>query len=240
VPAADTRRVRGGGGGPLTAAAAALLLLGGYNIVRTVAGDAGSGPPAPPSSAARVLPRAGTPSRAGTASFASSPATRQAVFAAAMPASAPVRLTVARVGIDAQVIRVGLSSDGAVGVPPIGDALKAGWYDRGPAPGQNGPAVIDAHVDSMKLPTHRAAFYTLGSVLPGDRVEVTRADGNVAEFTVDSVEMAPKRAFPTAKVYGPLNYPGLRLITCGGAFHKGEGYADNVIVYAHLSGRHHI
>lgn len=155
-----------------------------------------------------------------------------------MTASAPVRVTVSRVGIDAQIIRVGLASNGAVGVPPIGDALKAGWYDRGPTPGQNGPAVIDAHVDSMQLPTHRAAFYTLGSVRPGDRVDVTRADGAVAEFTVDSVEMVSKHTFPTAKVYGPLNYPGLRLITCGGAFHKGEGYLDNVIVYAHLSGQH--
>ena len=223
----------------LGAAAAALLLLGGYNIVRTVADDSGSGPPAPPASAARALPQPDASPRAEAVS-STGPAAAQAVFAAAMPASTPVRLTVPRVGIDAQVIRVGLASNGAVGVPPIGDALKAGWYDRGPTPGQSGPAVIDAHVDSMKLPTHRAAFYTLGSVRPGDQVEVTRADGNVAEFTVDSVEMVLKRTFPTAKVYGPLNYPGLRLITCGGAFRKGEGYLDNVIVYAHLSGQHRV
>jgi hypothetical protein len=76
-------------------------------------------------------------------------------------------------------------------------------------------------------------------VLPGDQIEVTRADGNVAEFTVDSVETVPKSAFPTAKVYGALTYPGLRLITCGGAFRKGQGYLNNVIVYAHLSGQHH-
>ena len=220
----------------LGAAAAALLLLGGYNIVRSVTGDAGSGPPAPPSSAARALP--GTDVSPGAGAASSSNSAGPAVFAAAMTASSPVRVTVPRVGIDAQVIRVGLASNGAVGVPPIGDALKAAWYDRGPTPGQTGPAVIDAHVDSMKLPTHRAAFYPLGEVRPGDQVEVTRADGSVAEFTVDSVEMVSKRTFPTAKVYGPLNYPGLRLITCGGAFRKGEGYLDNVIVYAHLSGQH--
>ena len=43
----------------------------------------------------------------------------------------------------------------------------------------------------------------------------------------------PKRAFPTAAVYGDIDHAGLRLITCGGAFDRSAGsYEDNVVVYA--------
>jgi sortase (surface protein transpeptidase) len=149
----------------------------------------------------------------------------------------PLRVTAARVGINAALIKVGLARNGTIGVPPLNDALKAAWFDRGPAPGQIGPAVIDAHVDSLDVPDHRAAFYSLGALRPGDQVEVTRSDHQVAVFTVDSVELVSKREFPTSKVYGALPYAGLRLITCGGEFRRGEGYLGNVIVYAHLTGR---
>jgi sortase (surface protein transpeptidase) len=155
-----------------------------------------------------------------------------------MPPSMPVRVKVPRVGIDAQIIQVGIARNGAVGVPSINDALKAGWYDKGPTPGENGPAVIDAHVDSVSLPTRHAAFFALGAVRPGDRVEVSRADRTVAEFSVDSVEVVRKRDFPTAKVYGPTTYAGLRLITCGGEFVRRDGYLDNIVVFAHLTGSH--
>lgn len=230
VPEADGRRVRGGGGGLLGAGAVALLALGGFNIIRTVA-DAASPPPMPPASPARALPAPGDASRATQHASTPDAASGQATFARGMPPSMPVRVTVPRVGIDAQVISVGIAHNGAVGVPPINDALKAGWYEKGPTPGENGPAVIDAHVDSVNLPTRRAAFFALGAVRPGDRVEVMRADGTVADFTVDSVEVVRKRDFPTAKVYGPINYAGLRLITCGGQFNRRAGYLDNIVVY---------
>jgi len=41
--------------------------------------------------------------------------------------------------------------------------------------------------------------------------------------------------FPTQAVYAPITYPGLRLITCGGTFTKGNGYSDNIVVFAHLT-----
>lgn len=38
-------------------------------------------------------------------------------------------------------------------------------------------------------------------------------------------------------VYGPLNYPGLRLITYGGSFDHGRGhYRNNIIAFATLIG----
>lgn len=146
----------------------------------------------------------------------------------------PTRVSIGRVGIGADVLPVGLGQDGGVGVPPVREPLVAAWYDRGPAPGQAGPAVITGHVDSRFAPGNRAAFYELGAVRPGDDVEVARADRRVAVFRVDSVALVPKTGFPTREVYGATTYAALRLITCGGHYDRRTGYADNVIVYAHL------
>ena len=148
----------------------------------------------------------------------------------------PTRVTVARVGIHADVLALGLTQDGGVAVPPARQPLTAAWYDRGPAPGQAGAAVITGHVDSRFAPGNRAAFYELGAVRPGDAVDVARADHRVAVFRVDSVALVPKTGFPTRAVYGATGYAALRLITCGGHYDRRTGYADNVIVYAHLVG----
>jgi hypothetical protein len=40
---------------------------------------------------------------------------------------------------------------------------------------------------------------------------------------------------PYARVFGLVSYPGLRLITCGGAFDYQTGhYVDNIVVYASM------
>lgn len=158
------------------------------------------------------------------------------IFADPLGFSAPLHIQIPAVGIDADLLKVGLGSDGAIGVPPLDQAQKAAWYDKGPAPGQSGPAIIDAHVDSSKMKDYRGAFYNLGQVLPGEQINVTRADHTVAVFTVDSVQQAPKDEFPTSRVYGSVSYAALRLITCGGDFDSTKhSYTDNTIVYAHMS-----
>ncbi|MBB6397728.1 sortase (surface protein transpeptidase) [Actinomadura coerulea] len=144
--------------------------------------------------------------------------------------SLPVGVSIPSIGVRAPLVRLGLRAGGEVQVPPAGRPGEAGWYQGGPAPGERGAAVVLGHVDSAK---GAAVFYDLGRLRPGNRVEVSRADGRVAVFTVESVERVPKGRFPTARVYGPLDHPALRLVTCGGAFDRAErGYRDNVIVYA--------
>ena len=118
-------------------------------------------------------------------------------------------------------------------MPPLSQAQEAGWYRLGPAPGARGAAVIAGHVDTTRGP---AVFFRLGALRPGDLVRVRRQDETTATFRVDSVETVPKSAFPTAKVYGPVPYAGLRLITCGGPFDRRSGhYDDNFVVYGHLT-----
>jgi sortase (surface protein transpeptidase) len=132
-------------------------------------------------------------------------------------------------------MRLGLNDDGTVQVPPLEREDRAGWYERGPAPGALGPAVILGHVDSAQYGP--GVFFDLGAVQPGDTVEVARADGSVVAFVVDRVEVHPKEEFPTIDVYGNTDDSQLRLITCGGDFDSSaRSYEDNVIVFATLAG----
>ncbi|WP_042374835.1 class F sortase [Streptacidiphilus neutrinimicus] len=154
--------------------------------------------------------------------------------AAPMGRSAPVGLTIPSIGVHASVMSVGLNPDGTVGVPPIEANAPAAWYDGTPTPGQTGPSVILGHVTVGQFGD--GVFLHLSRMRPGDRIEVRRQDGSTAVFTVDRVQTVGKSVFPTAAVYGNVDHPALRLITCGGPHLSGGGYPDNVIVYASLTG----
>jgi sortase (surface protein transpeptidase) len=151
-----------------------------------------------------------------------------------LPRSVPLRVHVPSVGIDAPLIRLGLTADGAVAVPPMSVPTEAGWYTGDPTPGERGAAVIVGHVDTDY---GRAVFYPLGNVQPGAMVIVDRTDHKHAQFRVTSVEVVDKDRFPAQRVYGSdkSGPPQLRLITCGGAF-DGKHYADNLVVYTQLVG----
>lgn len=144
--------------------------------------------------------------------------------------SAPVRLQVDAIGVDSELVDLGLADDGTMEVPEEG--FPAGWFTGAPTPGQTGPAVLVGHVDWDGAP---GVFYRLKDLEPGDEVAVTRADGDVAVFAVTRVDQIAKDEFPTDEVYGDLDHAGLRLITCGGSFDHDSGhYVDNLVAYAEL------
>lgn len=140
----------------------------------------------------------------------------------------PVTLTIPAIGVQTSLIHLGLTSSGALQVPP--STAVAGWYTGSPRPGAVGSAVIAGHVDSRVGP---GVFFRLSSLHPGDRVYVRRADGTLAVFLVTDVRQFPKDVFPTSAVYGPTPDAELRLITCGGTFDpKLRAYLGNTVVYA--------
>jgi sortase (surface protein transpeptidase) len=144
--------------------------------------------------------------------------------------SRPVSLRIPAIGLVVALSELGLNPDGTVEVPS--DIQEPGWYRFGPAPGQEGSAVILGHVDSYRGP---AVFFQLRTLLPGDRVDVSLADGVALQFEVKSVAMYLKTTFPDTKVYASHGYPGLQLVTCGGAFDDETGhYLSNIVVYTSL------
>jgi hypothetical protein len=177
------------------------------------------------------LPTIPAPSQ-GTATI---PAPRALHNGFAMPYAKPIWIKIPAIGVSAPVTSVGLNPDGTLQVPPLTDRNLAAWYDKGVAPGQKGPAVVVGHVDSDLGPS---VFFKLHTLRPGDTIEITRQYGPSLVFTVSRLQQVPKSGFPTRAVYGPVAYPNLRLITCGGKFDHGHGsYEDNVIVFAILTGR---
>jgi sortase (surface protein transpeptidase) len=223
----------GGRRGALAAVVTAVLLvLGGGLVARAL--TAPGPPPQPDSSQGKPAP-----TRSGSAT--SSPRTSPTTPAAQVPASdfGPIMVPSPPVGLRIPSIKVatkglvdlGLDDKGELEAPK--DFQQAGWYAAGPTPGEFGPSVIAAHVDSHLGP---AVFYRLGSLKKGAKVMVERQDGSTATFVVDRVERYPKAQFPTSEVYADTGGRAeLRLITCGGDIDQRSGhYVDNVVAYAHL------
>ncbi|MET7451755.1 class F sortase [Streptomyces sp. NPDC005574] len=143
--------------------------------------------------------------------------------------SVPVGLRIPAIGVDTPVMRLGLAADGSMQVPPIEAHDRAGWYRHSPTPGQVGPSVILGHVTVGAYGD--GVFRHLAELRRGDRVVARLENGDRAEFAVTSVRTVAKADFPTGAVYGDVDRPELRLITCGGP-RSGAGYLDNVIVFA--------
>lgn len=140
----------------------------------------------------------------------------------------PVRIGIPDLGLTRRLIGLRKELSGELGVPS--DPQQVGWYSQGPAPGDDGPAVLVGHVDSSRGPGVFAQLHTLRK---GAQIRVRRADGSLVVFAVTDVQRHAKRDFPTELVYGGDGRSSLRLITCGGAFDRRAGrYLSNVIVFA--------
>ncbi|MGI5458368.1 class F sortase [Streptomyces sp. CA-249302] len=194
----------------LAAAALAALLVGCGGPGATTGSSATGTPAHPPSSAAP--PAAKSVSAVGR--------------------STPVRLRIPAIGVDTPVMELGLAGDGSVQVPPIEAHDRAGWYEHSPTPGRTGPSVILGHVTVGAYGD--GVFRHLGELHRGGKIDVRLKNGTTAEFTVTDVRTVAKADFPSDEVYGNVDRPELRLITCGGK-RTGDGYLDNVIVFAVLS-----
>jgi sortase (surface protein transpeptidase) len=240
----DTRR----GGRRSTFAAAvvtvALLLVG---VLALVLGFRGSdGPPQPvavaaaqsltstekaePVASATTDRTTNDPSRpaANPSAVKKSPGPRIGKF---LPASAPVALEIPSIDVtSSNFVDLQVGKNGTIDVP--GSADEVGFYTGGPTPGQIGPAVLGAHVDSTEGP---GIFYNLGAVKPGAKIHITRQDKTRVTFVVDRVALYPKDDFPTEAVYhSDFDRAEIRLVTCGGTFDRVKHYLDNVVVFGHL------
>jgi sortase family protein len=115
---------------------------------------------------------------------------------------------------------------GQLEIPPPG---RAGWFEAGPRPGEPGQAVIVSHVNSTDGP---ALFASLRSLQPTSRIVVRDQRGRSHRFELVRRVQIQKTSFPVRSVYRPSRRRLLVLITCGGPFTPGQGYRDNVIIFA--------
>ena len=140
-------------------------------------------------------------------------------------AGLPTRLLVPRLGVDAPVVRIGVT-DGVL-LPPD-DPQTLGWWEQGAEPGAvQGGALITGHT----VHTGGGAFDDLETLRKGDVVSV-RTTGGAIEYAVSGVTIYRKgRLARDAETVFSQSGPGrLVLITCEDW--NGSGYDSNAIVFA--------
>lgn len=135
----------------------------------------------------------------------------------------PTTLALPKLGLRTGLTRLGLTPSGTVETPT--GATQAGWYERGAAPGQKGPAVVIGQVSGTD-----AIFADVGGLARGAEIVVGRQDGTSVSFRVDRVQRVGFADFPTQEVYGPTTRPTLRVIGFRPATASKGG--ENVILYA--------
>ncbi|KOU40752.1 sortase [Streptomyces sp. WM4235] len=227
----------------MAGAALATLLLAGCG------GEDTAAPPAPAGQAQQgQAPQGGAPAGAatgGTPSGKPSTGGHQAGSAGgshggtdaagakpALARSEPQKITIPSLGLSSSLETLRQKTDGTMETPKNPDL--AGWYEPGPTPGSQGPAVIAGHVTWNGA---SAVFEKLKTMKAGDTIKVARRDNKTVTFKVDRVAEYPKAKFPTVEVYKNLDHAGLRLVTCGGDFDPKKHYYDsNVVVFASMAG----
>lgn len=141
----------------------------------------------------------------------------------------PVGLTIEKLGIDAPVGEYGVDNQGRMDVPD--NITEVGWYKFGPSPGEDGSAVLAAHVDLAG--PGKGLFYDLDELEPGDMVTVSYSDGVAADFEVFARSTYLKTELPLDTIFSRTGQPVLTLVTCGGGFSRSaNSYDSNVVVYA--------
>lgn len=140
----------------------------------------------------------------------------------------PTRITIPAIDVDAACVELDLRRD-EVEVPDFG---LAGWWVQTRRPGEIGPAVMGAHVDSRSGPD---VFFRLRDLRRGDTVMVRDEDGATRTFVVDLDPIQVDKDDRPPEVFGfGERRPELRLITCGGDFNPAIGsYDSNIVVFAH-------
>ena len=142
----------------------------------------------------------------------------------------PSRIEIPSLGVDAEVVQVGVDAEGLMEIPADVDTV--GWYRFGPAPGAAaGSAVLSGHVDDYRQGT--GVFARIGDLVPGDVIRVTDPTNSVRQFQVVAREEWSKGEVPIDRLFDRGGAARLVLITCGGSFNSDTlGYDDNIAVTA--------
>ncbi|MFL6287603.1 MAG: sortase domain-bontaining protein [Actinomycetes bacterium] len=144
------------------------------------------------------------------------------------PPLVPEQLTIPAIGVDASVVRSGVTRNGDAEIPADGDVI--GWYQYSDAPGSTtGSTVLIGHRDTNA--EGPGALFDLDLLSVGDQIAV-KAGRRTLGYRVTAVRSVAKASLPPSlfRRQGP---PQLVVITCGGAYlPDAGGYQENLYVKA--------
>jgi LPXTG-site transpeptidase (sortase) family protein len=138
-------------------------------------------------------------------------------------------------GGDSAPVQPAATRDGELQVPE--NVQHVGWWDGSAEAGDPfGNTVVAGHVDSK---TDGLGFFVrLLSLKKGETVTLRGPEGHHLAYTITSIRTIKKDALATGSAaFDQTGDPHLVLITCGGAYHRGDGgYDSNVVVTARPKG----
>ncbi|MDD2487470.1 MAG: class F sortase [Candidatus Gracilibacteria bacterium] len=139
------------------------------------------------------------------------------------------RLKIPKIGINTILENVGLTPKGALGVPK--GIVNAGLYSLGPAPGENGNAIIDGHFGWInKKP---AVFNDLHKLIRGDKIYVHDKKGSIVTFIVSGSRIYKSDDKASEIFISSDGKSHLNLITCQGTWDKKrKEYSDRLVIFA--------
>jgi hypothetical protein len=142
-------------------------------------------------------------------------------------ADAPTWIMAPSIGLFSPMQGVGINEKGEMDVPS-GDSNNVGWYEYGALPGQDGTAVLDAHVF--------AAFRDLHKVEPGEYIYIFMQSGKILSFMVKEKALYDLSTLSPYTLFEPYNASKkINLITCAGWWSPlASTYTHRLIVSAEL------
>jgi len=140
----------------------------------------------------------------------------------------PIRLMIPAINVDAAIEYVGLTPNGAMGVP--GNLVNVAWYNLGARPGQKGNAVIDGHRSSRTWVA--AVFDHLDDLRVGDYLYIEDDQGTIITFIVrENRTYDPDE--DASDIFGLSDGIHLNLISCSGAWDKVQkSFNKRLIIFA--------
>lgn len=167
---------------------------------------------------AALVTSLGTGTMACSMSDAYDPATDHSMnhkAGAPMKRSIPVGLRVPSMKVKASpVLKLGVDSKGNIEIPHFGQANKPGWYSHSVTPGENGVSVI---VVRYNTPRGSTRLQNVVFLKVGEEIQVARADGKTAKFTITKVEQREVEKIALTSLDFSTRKPELRLIASGGS-----------------------
>ncbi|MBJ7600048.1 MAG: hypothetical protein DLM67_13780 [Candidatus Nephthysia bennettiae] len=129
----------------------------------------------------------------------------------------PVRLSIPKLAVDADIEQVGSDPSGAMGTPQ--NYRRVAWYVPGVVPGENGDAVIDGHLDwVVDGRAVQGVFWKLDRMAPGDEFDVATAEGELLHYSVTQLQLIPDSADPAQYgLFATDGEPRVTLITASRA-----------------------
>lgn len=142
----------------------------------------------------------------------------------------PAQLKIDKIAVDAKIIPVGLTADGAMDAPT--NLAEVGWYDQSAKAGEDAYAILlDGH-HGVEQP---GVFKRLHEIEQNDRIELITEHGTTLVYEVRETETVPYLEVDMYRALMPYQ-PGMQsltIITCQGNYSSTtQTYDKRVVVYA--------